>query len=950
MIGKKIKNPNKSSAKSVRIKKLSDYIANPERENSHEKCIYSGARGFISNSHSGNIAEMISLSEEAVKSPDTINHYVASWQEGEQPSFEQVERAVDIYLNELGMKDHQVIFGLHADTDNMHLHLEINRVHPESLKVIKPNKGFDIESIHKATAIIEHEQGWARETNGRYIVLENGGLARKHSNYEEPRQPPQPVVDMENLTGEKSATRIASENSTLIFKTVTHWQELHSELQKLGMRYERTGSGATIFVGDIGIKASDVYRPASLPSLQKRFGPFEPQNKHQEKANDSIKFFKHIPQPHLGNFVGITQNGMRELSKCRLAHNEQRKVEGVLSHNARAYRRGSERVRWKAIDRRNGHLNPEPLKNDMPNWDVYIKVKSEHHAEKDKAVIELQKRQTSERKTLSDSQKIKRTVIMGGDWKGKGALMNAQRSVLAAEQAGAKATMRDQHKAERKRLQHTYRPYPGFEQWLRDQNRPDLAEKWRHRATEKGDHTQSIEGDKTEIPTLRDIRDYNADIQGGWVHYSLKFDAGDDVSFTDKGRRIDIHDWKNCDSLRAALQLSAQKWGSFTVTGNDEYKAMCVKLAAENGFNVSNPELQTAIELEKNRLNDLRKQSMKTPQLKDFEIYHAALGADRYRVTSIKMHQDGSQKVFILDQNGGTSKWFTAQEMAVRIPEMLQLQNRGETLYYTPLSDTQHHIVVHDMSRATLDELIKDGYKPAVILESSSDKYQAVITISKLETPYDYIVSNHLVERLNHQYGDKNFSGSINPHQAPGFDNCKSKHLLDDGRYPNVKLMKATLWQCEKATALAKEINAEYFAATELKKNTTKQILTLSDISENANTTAEKAYLKHYKDIAKRQVINNYNKLDSMIAVRLRATGHSKNDIELAIKQCAPSIRLDVKQLGHYWSEYAKRTANYAFGSKADADIEKLAKYVQGWSELEGSAILEQTVISGLEQ
>ncbi|MFI3222788.1 MAG: hypothetical protein QX191_07100 [Methylococcaceae bacterium] len=78
MIGKKIKNANKSSAKSVRIKKLSDYIANPERENSHEKCIYSGARGFISNSHSGNIAEMISLSEEAVKSPDTINHYLDS--------------------------------------------------------------------------------------------------------------------------------------------------------------------------------------------------------------------------------------------------------------------------------------------------------------------------------------------------------------------------------------------------------------------------------------------------------------------------------------------------------------------------------------------------------------------------------------------------------------------------------------------------------------------------------------------------------------------------------------------------------------------------------------------------------------------------------------------------------------------------------------------------------
>ena len=172
---------------------------------------------------------------------------------------------------------------------------------------------------------------------------------------------------------------------------------------------------------------------------------------------------------------------------------------------------------------------------------------------------------------------------------------------------------------------------------------------------------------------------------------------------------------------------------------------------------------------------------------------------------------------------------------------------------------------------------------------------------------------------------------------------------MDDGRYPTVKLMEAELWQCEKTTALAKEINTEYFVATELKKNTTKQILRLSDISENVKTTTEKAYLNHYKDIAKRQVINNYNKLDSMIAVRLRGTGHSKNDIESAIKQCAPIIRLDEKQQGHHWNDYAKRTANYAFGSKADADIEKLAKYAQAWSELEGSEMLEQSMRGSFE-
>jgi len=94
-------------------------------------------------------------------------------------------------MEELGVKDHQAIYGLHADTDNIHLHIVINRVHPETLKVVKINNGFDIEAAHKAIALIENAQGWRREENGRYRVLENGELGREHIDPEKPRQPDQ---------------------------------------------------------------------------------------------------------------------------------------------------------------------------------------------------------------------------------------------------------------------------------------------------------------------------------------------------------------------------------------------------------------------------------------------------------------------------------------------------------------------------------------------------------------------------------------------------------------------------------------------------------------------------------------------------------------------------------------------------------------------------------------
>ena len=50
------------------------------------------------------------------------------------------------------------------------------------------------------------------------------------------------------------------------------------------MRYEKTGSGATLFVGDVGVKASSADRDASLSKLQKRLGAYQPPPQRQQVA------------------------------------------------------------------------------------------------------------------------------------------------------------------------------------------------------------------------------------------------------------------------------------------------------------------------------------------------------------------------------------------------------------------------------------------------------------------------------------------------------------------------------------------------------------------------------------------------------------------------------------------------------------------------------------------
>ena len=871
MIVKKVKNPQKAASKAVRVSRLTDYIREPERENSQEKCIHAGARGFITDEPQSQTAEMIALSQEAVRSKDTINHYVLSWREGEQPSPEQVEEAVSIFMDELGVKDHQAIYGLHADTDNLHLHLAINRVHPETLKVVKINNGFDIEAAHKAIARIENAQGWQREQNGRYQVLENGELGREHIDKDKPRQPAQPKRDMENRTGEKSAERIAIEDGAPIIKKAQTWEQLHRELAAKGMRYEKTGSGATLFVGDVGVKASSADRDASLSKLQKRLGAYQPPPQRQQVAQ-------------------------RE---------------------------------------------PEPIKPDVPGWKDYITGRKAHYAEKNAAKLALDKRQEQERKQIAEQQKARRDELMRGNWKGKGEVLNAMRSVIAAEQAAEKAALKEKHQKQREQHRQQFRPYPDLEQWQRMQKSPELAEQWRHRASEP----QRIEGASGEPPTPRDIRPYQPEIVGQQVHYSRKEEAGagGGVSFVDKGKSIDIHDWRNRDSTLAALQLSAQKWGSFTVTGNDEYKAMCAKLAAEHGFKITNPELQERIQQERQRIQQERAQAMKSEQLKQFELYAEAVGAERYRVTSIKMQADGRKQTFILDKKDGITRGFTPQEIEQRTPEMLRLQRRGENLYYTPLSDKKHHILIDDMNREKLERLIRDGYRPAVVLESSPGNYQAIITVPKLGTAHDKDVGNRLSDALNREYGDPKLSGAIHPHRAPGYENRKPKHQREDGSYPEVRLLKAERRECVKALALSSQIDAEYQRQAALKaqqpeRSKAKPALELAA----ASGSAIDAYQRHYRDVLKRQRGGEVDlcRVDSMIAVRMRVTGHDQAAIEGAIRQCAPATRQ--KDEGRDWNDYAQRTARYAYSAAGDRQAAELGKYRQQWEKLEGREPVRQ--------
>jgi hypothetical protein len=511
----------KSKASNVRA--LIDYIAGVATGGEGEKVEGRGAVNLLNIDHDGQVQEMADLAEAARRSHQPVQHWILSWREGEQPTRAQAHEAVGMFLAEMGLGEHQAVYALHRDTHNWHVHIAVNRVHPTTEKVVTVNNGFDLEIAHRAIARIEQSQGWEREARGLYAVGTDGRVGRLRPREPSERQPSARARNLEERTGQRSAERIAIEEAGTIIRQARSWRELHTALAQ-GMRYEKKGSGALIWIGDRPVKASTAGRDCSMAALRGRLGDFEPA----------------LPAPAPAS------------------------------------------------------IPPRAVDESAPTLRVYLDERREHYRECDARRARATREQRGEWRHLADRHRKERANIFRGSWRGRGDLLNATRSVLAARQAQEKAAVRERQQLERAALRREQGRFPSYEDWLARRDR-DQADRWRHRDRRPA----TIEGATFEEPAARDIRAFAAVLDGGKVHYHL---AGSRrAAFTDRGKTIDVHTSRNRESVLAALQLSAQKWGTISVHGNREFMRICVELAAEHGFRIANPDLQEPIAAHRQR-------------------------------------------------------------------------------------------------------------------------------------------------------------------------------------------------------------------------------------------------------------------------------------------------------------------------------------------------------------
>ncbi|MGO9444775.1 MAG: TraI/MobA(P) family conjugative relaxase, partial [Thiobacillaceae bacterium] len=241
-----------------------------------------------------------------------VYHLAINWMEGEHPDRKQVEHVVGHVMNALGMGECEALWAMHRDTGNDHVHLIMNRVHPERAIVMGPPR-FDYLVIDRAMRELELAQGW-RHAPGPYVVQYHEGgtpeivrLSRaerrarglmkdSQSIFQHPTGPDVEADDYSKSAISQRAFRAAHNQGAPSFQewvagepaqalarvleaTNANWASIHKVMAEYGLRLLPKGSGMVIttMLGDrvLAAKASQLGRWASKAALEKRLGPYE---------------------------------------------------------------------------------------------------------------------------------------------------------------------------------------------------------------------------------------------------------------------------------------------------------------------------------------------------------------------------------------------------------------------------------------------------------------------------------------------------------------------------------------------------------------------------------------------------------------------------------------------------------------------------------------------------
>ena len=187
---------------------------------------------------------------------DKTYHLLISFPVGEEPGREVLAEIEARLCASIGYAEHQRISAVHTDTDCLHLHVAISKVHPKRLTVHTP-KG-DFYTLGQTCAALEVEFGLQATNHQR---VKTGSLNAGD--------------DMERIGRLESLQGWVRRECAPALAGASDWPAFHATLSEHGLSAQARGNGL-VFVDAEGlaVKASTIGREFSKAALEKRLGPF----------------------------------------------------------------------------------------------------------------------------------------------------------------------------------------------------------------------------------------------------------------------------------------------------------------------------------------------------------------------------------------------------------------------------------------------------------------------------------------------------------------------------------------------------------------------------------------------------------------------------------------------------------------------------------------------------
>lgn len=519
-----------------------------------------------------------------------VYHVALNWQEAEHPTAAQAERSCRHVMKALGFEECPAVWSIHRDTDNDHVHLVIDRVHPTKLTALSvPRRDFLI--LDRAMRELELDLGFGR-AQGPFVTVDTpeGPKIVRMSRKERAergllKDPDAPRISgraqrvERNLIGECFQRWITGAPAAVLHEGLqapgASWQRVHERLAQFGCVIQPKGSGlavtTTLSNGRVlAAKASLLGRWAGKASLESRLGayqgPTHPRHGRVEVQRQTYEQF-------------MARERLADASPQLLDEDPKR----LAQREARAEAR---RKLTQRFELEQAQLREERVRRRKT----------------------LRERHEQERVVLLEEHRERRGTLRASV-KAKGLDARLALSLWAYRAAAQREALQHRQRSERRALMEHL---PRSEVWRRWLERQALAgdeaagaalRGIRYRAQRNRQREDGIEGEAVTEQLRFTVESLRAEVDA--ARLTVIYRRADGVeAFRDTGPRILMRD-RSDESLEAALRVAAQKYGGrIEITGSDLFRERAARMATRLGVAVHNPELHSMVADERRRLDE----------------------------------------------------------------------------------------------------------------------------------------------------------------------------------------------------------------------------------------------------------------------------------------------------------------------------------------------------------